>query len=476
MSLSSTLASKIEPIISNDEPVPSLPTKFEVIRKQKSLKKLFFSSSETSSIQEKRDGVDKKAKGLLSRAKSKPSLRIDVKASKEDVVPGIATASSSGQSDGFPDTPVSRSSDGIGQGHRGLSKRFSLSNMSTAFKKNSSAAGGGFAVPKVPELPEAYRRKKEPSADESALPLKYHGFPASPHLEGEVTTQEEDEQTSNGFAGQMASMSKHGAKGLMSLPIIHTNSHMDDAESDTSSAFDLDDELQHAELMQVSPRTRRNPGVSLQQFLGTAPAAKTRVEVVPNALRHSVKAIVLGPLLFPEGETLATVEETPCSGTSANDQQAPQAVQSASETSLESLSQSSSTSEPDPPPITPSFLISNPLSPPIEVLESNPSLSNDIIAVETPPTSSTRASSPRTRTFGSPDMFFHMFSSPRSSSRVVKPMPPVSVSPQPLPEREPQFSSLDGNLQLKSLHFDGLGLDFDELHWDGRAVVVGYEV
>ena len=474
MSLSSTPASEIEPFMSNDEPTPPPAIKVEVIRRQKSLKKLFFSHYDSASVQEKQDGTDKKPKGLLSRAKSKPSLRIDVKASKEDFVPGIATASSSGQSEGFPGTPVSRSSDGLGHGHRGLSKRFSLSNMSNAFKKKSPAAGEGLAVPKVPELPEAYRREKEAMEIEIALSVSYHVVPASPPLEGEIVPQEDDEPDTKGLATPEEPMPKYSVKGLMSPPIIHSAVHTHDAESETSSAFDFDDELEHAELMQVSPRTRRNPGVSLQQFLGQAPGRRIRVENVDNASRHSVEAIVLGSLLVPEAETPSTGGERSHSEVLAGGKQAPQAVPSSSEASLGSLSQSSYTSEPDAPPITPNILEANPLSPPIELTGLQlPTLSNDIIAVESPPTSSTRASSPKPRAFGSPDIFLHMFSSPRSSSRIVKPTPTPTASypTPPLPEWEVQFSSLSANMQLKSLHFDGLGLDFDGFSREGRHLI-----
>ncbi len=149
MSLTSTLAAQIEPIISHEEEVPPLPASLGVVRKQKSLKTFFFSASPPT---EKRVQVERRSKGPLSWAKSKPSLRIDFKAPKESPSPGLATASSSGQADGYPDTPTSRSSDG----GRGLSKRFSLSKMSAAFKKKPPGMAGLEIIPSVPELPEAY--------------------------------------------------------------------------------------------------------------------------------------------------------------------------------------------------------------------------------------------------------------------------------------------------------------------------------
>jgi len=62
--------------------------------------------------------------------------------------------------------------------------------------------------------------------------------------------------------------------------------------------------------MHISPRTRINPGVSLQEFLGTAPKPRVGVVVVRNTSRYSVEAIVMGPLFIPEGTELSTVDET----------------------------------------------------------------------------------------------------------------------------------------------------------------------
>ena len=448
MSLTFSLAAETEPVKYHDEDMPALPSSPLVIRKQKSLKKFFFPSTDELPIEEKRVEAEKKPKSLLSRARSKPSLRIDVEASNASPLSSLATASSSGQSDTFPDTPSSRSS----EFNRGLSKRFSLSNMSGAFKKKAPAGGGLGMVPKVPELPEAYRQEKEAKLKESAVPI-------SPVIGSTPLPADE---------GCRASTIREGHRVLMSPPIIRPAVRADDVESDTSSGFEFGDELQHADLMHVSPRTRRNPGVSLQKFLGTAPAPQVGVVVVPNMSRYSVQAIVVGPLLFPEGAEVPAVSEAADESPLSEDE-APGANRNGSDpdTSLESLSRSSSTSESDLAPITPNIPTPTGLSSPFELYDSPiPSRPIEITTTDTPPapSPSTRSSTPKNRAFGSPDILLRLLSSSRSSMGREKHTP----VPPPIPTGE-EYSSLSGDVQLKSLHFEGLGLDFDGFKWDSRV-------
>lgn len=167
----------------------------------------------------------------------------------------------------------------------------------------------------------------------------------------------------------------------MSPPIHPPNQYADDAESETSSVFGYDAEVPHAAFKHVSPRTRRNPGVSLQEFLGTAPAARVGVVVVPNTSRHSVEAIVMGPLLAAVEVQLSTVVELQ----PVDDKQA-QPVGSNSDSSHDSLSRSSSASEPDGQPITPHIPIPEGLASPVELRD--PRMPSPPL-VDTPETSST---------------------------------------------------------------------------------------
>lgn len=77
-----------------------------------------------------------------------------------------------------------------------------------------------------------------------------------------------------------------------------------------------------------------------------------------------------------------------------------QPVESDCDTSIESLSRFSTTSEPDAQPITPYIQLPIGLASPVQLYDSPVASSPH----ETPATTSTRTSTPRTGTFGSPDI------------------------------------------------------------------------
>jgi hypothetical protein len=52
---------------------------------------------------------------------------------------------------------------------------------------------------------------------------------------------------------------------------------------------------------------------------------------------------------------------------------------------------------------------------------------------------------------------------PRSTAHI--PIPPIPTEK----ERTHEFTSLSKEVQLKSLHFEGLGLDFDGFKWESRS-------
>lgn len=106
----------------------------------------------------------KKRMTLLSR-QSKPSLKVDIK--KVSTKEGLNSAS-------LLSTPVDLKGKGkekekeTGKGKEKeerprMVKRFSLSNMSSAFKK--MASGSTSPIPKVPDLPAIYRRKSDQDVD-----------------------------------------------------------------------------------------------------------------------------------------------------------------------------------------------------------------------------------------------------------------------------------------------------------------------
>ena len=642
MSLTSIPASKPAeeaPSIPSAQPGPNA----KVIRKHKSLKKFFFSSDnlakqeqepvppfdlrrvkekeaqrreeekpkhEKANNVEESEGVeqdgghekrdrpkdDKKREmnkrsslgGMLSRPKSKPSLRIDVKVSKHAEAPtsssaaeadastttpapltGSSTATSS-TSEPYPETPSSRSSfkskgkvgtpasESAG-GTRGLTKRFSLSNMSSAFKRSKK---DGVFVPQVPELPAAYKRDKagrSMSADSASTPtatvirdIKQSAVPLSPKLqESAIIDSPQTRPRSllspkNSPGSSVKALpdpepSSPGATSLHSVRSVSTAHTLnapgspthDDTSilSDTSSNFELETELNHAQLVLVSPRTRRNPAESLQDILGVAPVTRqsTIVKMDPVLSRRSVEAIVLGPLLMSPGEMAPLSEEDECGIT--HDPSDPDNVrrgsdslatsdhaghirsdsphQYDSESSLESLSRSSSTSDPlEHAPVTPSSADCGPtleLPPPLPPMGNalDVGLStvpfDDGVIVDTPsmhemyesPTSTIATSrrspeglfrflssghspktSPKTSVkelegaSKSNPKSTHVSAASRSSVKAVKSgAKAVTVSfplpPPPVPETK-EYSSFNNEVQLRSLHFDsGLGLDFE---------------
>ncbi|KAI9636413.1 uncharacterized protein MKK02DRAFT_45120 [Dioszegia hungarica] len=412
------------PSTSSAAPPPMPP-----LKRQKSLKKLFFSSNEAappmpsapdlpaSPRNVKRGSVDFRQevpeastskKGKLSRAKSKPSLRIEVKPAPfaglegGSSTPALGTASSSGYSEAYPTTPSSIAQPPKGPqsagGIRGLSKRFSLSNMSGAFRKKSSISGmiplpSEAEVPMVPQLPAVYRKtpaveskgkgkQREVEEEDTVAVAEYErqrrrSFelprePVSVPMAGVEEQSEADSADEYEFELPLAGPSRASSDighsdtvtnllGLSTLgtepfdildsdyefpptcpappPSSDGGAHDSYAPHSSSSAADpdtieaqtlaphdkrrdseassisscgsLDDDEQpsivHAQLMHVSPTTRRNPGVSLQEFLGMAPLPQTGVLIAtPKVRRRSVEGVIMGPLLIPDTPTTPT--------------------------------------------------------------------------------------------------------------------------------------------------------------------------
>ena len=128
------------------------PTQTPGLKKQKSLKQLLSfglsSPPPVPPLPPHLEGPSKKRMTLLSR-QSKPNLRVEVKSPKSNVN-GPTSAP-------LPDLKGKGKEREIEKPR--MVKRFSLSNMSSAFKK--MAGGGGSPIPKVPELPIMYRRKSD---------------------------------------------------------------------------------------------------------------------------------------------------------------------------------------------------------------------------------------------------------------------------------------------------------------------------
>ena len=355
-------------------PLPqiSLQKSEKVIRKHKSLKK-FFSSNHTpdkehdplpklDKLVKEREGpkfdtwlvkIDKELKeepvkprtgfGMLTRPKSKPSLRIDVKASREVPVSGPSTASSRGSepafiaaplsanstststSDPYPETPTLNSGKSRAKSQtpmagvntpKGLTKRFSLSNMSAAFKRSKKDT---VSIPQVPEVPLAYKKEKPKksmsdeaprTSDETKASIKESAVPLSPRSGGRVAGSPDTHRPllspppspAQNNVIKESNTPDQGAttRAPLSQSVPPSPKDTLSVVSDTSSAFELDAELNHAQLMLVSPRTRRNPAESLQDIMGTAPISRqSKIIKLDAALsRRSVETVILGPLLL----------------------------------------------------------------------------------------------------------------------------------------------------------------------------------
>jgi hypothetical protein len=132
------------------------PTQTPGLKKQKSLKQLLsFGLSSPPPVPPLPPHLAntaepaKKRMTLLSR-QSKPNLRVEVKSPKVNVN-GPTSAP-------LPDLKGKGKATEVDRPR--MVKRFSLSNMSSAFKK-MAGGGGSSPIPKVPELPIMYRRKSD---------------------------------------------------------------------------------------------------------------------------------------------------------------------------------------------------------------------------------------------------------------------------------------------------------------------------
>ncbi|WVR04619.1 hypothetical protein IAU60_001630 [Kwoniella sp. DSM 27419] len=367
MSLSAAFSSSGSLKNMNIPPLPPLPPKPPMIRKQKSLKMFFFSSTGVgeASNQDTAPPVptfvapkhaEPKPKKTLQKAKSKPSLKIDVKAAKpaepftgaSPITPALSTGQTAASSDtiGTPSiTPVSATGSSNSNvvppqpPSRGLSKRFSLSNMSQAFKRKSSMSNLSASavsshnsgtvetpIPMVPDLPAEYKRQKATKAKSTmkvtevcdreakasiataagtTVPAVYDGIARRSEslnrLQSLSTDDPKELPKQHGqrrpIAIQDPSRPLLPAVDLVparssSPSSISTNPSDDEGEGD--SELSEEQELVHAKLMQISPRTRRDPTASLQEFLASAPGQTGSVVIVPKGVRRSVEAVVIG--------------------------------------------------------------------------------------------------------------------------------------------------------------------------------------
>ncbi|WWC86905.1 uncharacterized protein L201_001784 [Kwoniella dendrophila CBS 6074] len=650
LSLSAAFSSSSSLKSSEVPPLPDLPSR-PPIRKQKSLKKFFFSSSTPPDIvmasssapplpdlplqernavsenvatkedKEKREDKPSKGKKILQRARSKPSLKIDVKVAKpsSSISPSPATpALSTGRTD-ISVSQVETPSSAPANQPRGLSKRFSLSNMSQAFKKKShstpvsATASSGSPIPMVPDLPEVYKKQKDIKGKvlESAVPISPRksktvdsadttneiltptGLPRRSDslkaIQSLTFTQEEEPTSQQPNLDETVSPSILTEEPQSLLPAFEVSSvstsatasgsrsrdrsdspdlsvksistiDIDDIDASTDIDGDLEDEqeLIHAQLMHVSPRTRRDPtqSISLQEFLSSPPGKTSNVVIVPTkGLRRSVEAVVVlgnpslynlqSPPFTSASEPIQEVEKEEEANSSieipdqhmilerrGSETESEETISTPMEDYTETFPSNPNQvleNDEEPTPKASSSRISQQTI--IQNVSANgngiedgnndfnfdlQSLPSDIVLVETPPQlpnvpCNTEVSTSTTQNTNTPNTLKNRFVSPEAllkrlhSSRKQQQHPTpyphhskkgsgsnstrnkdkdenkenthresmisfkdIPLPPLPISSELDQFSSLKREMQLRSLKFESLGLNFQE--WNERQL------
>nr|XP_019008487.1 uncharacterized protein I206_07046 [Kwoniella pini CBS 10737]OCF47268.1 hypothetical protein I206_07046 [Kwoniella pini CBS 10737] len=538
-------------------PLPDLPR--PPIRKQRSLKKFFFSSStppeaastsscappvpplplreRTAEIQNIDSQVEQdkilKSKKVMKRARSKPSLKIDVKGSKSSSsaeVSPVTPALSTDKTDisAIMDTPSAPAP------LRGLSKRFSLSNMSQAFKKRShstpvSATSSTSPIPLVPDIPEAYKKEKYATGSSAKQPV-----PPSPRKAETIDTNKNQES----ILSTSVPRRSESLKAIQSLTFLsdEIDKPSDSATEETSystmivdepqsllpafevpetsittidsptdgrvstsersiisiSTVDIDDidgdiedehEVIHAQLMHISPRTRRDPtqSLSLQEFLASPPGKPANVVIVPtHGLRRSVEAVFVldNPMLLnlqspPSNDPHQEIDEDESSTVQSVDTrrqskvierrgsetESEEEISTPLEAGIEIFPNQQEEEDEEPTPKASSYRISQNQIASIRRTSLENGEQESLLRLDSLPKALLkRLHSTRKQHQSTP---YHSKKNSKSSDKNSTVLSKEIPLP-PLPIDEMEFSSLKREMQLRSLKFESLGLNFQD--------------
>jgi hypothetical protein len=423
-----------------------------------------------------------------------------------------------------------------------MTKRFSLSNMSSALKKMAHGGGAG-VVPKVPDLPEIYRRRREEETRRGSeeIPLD---SPGVEEVTGEEETGSSKEVTrKNGTLDEALEIkptlatTSTGVSDRTIVPIprlARTESFSSLSSTATTAAHE------QQTLISVSPRTQREPSasLSLQNLISRGPAAEVVIVIqltqrAMHARQQSLEAtIVLNstpppPLprsrLMEREDSLGSISRS-SSGSGSGERSSneshmlktPMVVPVAS-MSLDEIRRHVPISQPRiggfmdsqvelelPRPSIGQSTAS--ASGSTESFHTLPSLGSEMIVVDSPTytlastssgasastsvngkrskpaSSSSKASTPKARSLvrmiTSHGRRHHQSNStstvkasPPSRPRTGKSTPAPSLPPpskSASPPRPKGFDTLTQVVQLKSLHFEELDLDFSKLDWMQR--------
>ena len=524
MSLTSILASKsalpsdislppVPPL-----PAPPVPPKTVVppnesdrirLKKQKSLKNFFFAgtsgwSESSASVSEgkRRKSDETESSGESASTSSSKMKRKDKAASSNEV-----------------------------REEGSLRKRFSLSNMSQAFKKRSLGPGSGGAVPKVPDLPAEFKKVDKASvvgkAKSKTVPdvLDPPEIATIDSLPAQHNTTATDFGVSGFARGSTPPLLVCSVGGMEFSPVVQSPTSIDppvlpdldmdiDAESDASSLFSLDDvelgsaspptqqQTRRATIMRVVPRYPI--GFDLQEMMGMSTVSLPSHRVgglddSPDSPISMGPLLPRRPLLALDVESAAATSSSDSSSSPSEEQcQTPESDEWHSAESRPSSETDTSSSQPHTPleeAPTQHLLPAIPLPDIDPVDDSNtkitetnilmsPSLSLTLHdpsegAQDLSPVSRV-ASIPKSR-FSSPEGILRMMASPRSNRSsfsnasvrtVLRNSTPPSLNDIPVPAIPDtrEYNSLMSAVQLRSLKFDALGLDFEAFGGRKQAV------
>jgi hypothetical protein len=517
--------------IASDLPAPGPATPATALRKQKSLKQLlsFGYSSPPPPVPAlppalvQQGEPSQKRMTILSR-QSKPNLRVDIKSSKAKIENGPISAP-------LPVTDVEREKEERPR----MVKRFSLSNMSSAFKKMAghSNTHGTTPVPKVPDLPAMYRRKSDQDVEQVA----------DVDMEERPRRRSEDDMSFRGVGSPivrvespicplditMLSASASPPTVPLALPLTPAPTVPTVLEpaallsqpiktrvarsSSFSSLYSIATTASHEQqtLLHISPRTQRDPSASLQGFITQVQVHSTEViiERPTHSRQRSLEATVVlsmtppAPLprsrLMEREDSLGNLSRS--SHGSHRSSQESQTLKTPVTMPVASMSLDEIRRHiPIAPPRTTTIeTVSAMRSEGSGSFKSLPSLGSEMIVINSPTSTlgstSTGSGTASASGSGSGSRTGSRASTPKARSLVRMITSPrrrhsrnTSISqskdsgkgkgkgkakredlstPPPIPtSNSVKFDSLKQGIQLESLHFDSLDIDFSNLDWD----------
>jgi len=468
----------------------------------------------------------KKRMTLLSR-QSKPNLKVEVKAPEFDEagpasaplpILGIKGRSKEQEREKDMERPK-------------MVKRFSLSNMSSAFKKMAGGGGGNSPVPKVPELPAMYRRKSDQDVEQdksdevederprrrsddlsfraigspinysldtptigSPIVLGHISPPALSHLPGSTGASVSKIAGPSTVVDTLPYTIPSGAAGLLSQPVKPRLAR----STSFSSVSSVATSLQHAEpheqqtLIAISPRTQRDPSASLQDYL-TKVQSEVPITRNTHIRQQSLEAtIVLSspppPLprhrLMEREDSLGSLSSSHrSSGESQGERLKTPLVMPVASMSLDEIRRHI----PIAPPRTAVVVMTMDETIGMgseDSFKTLPSLGSGMVVVNSPTstlastsTASASATGSRNSRTSTPKArsLVRMITSPRRRQSKGKGKKKEEVAkmtiatPPPIPQSNSvKFDSMKQSIKLESLHFEALNLDFSNLDWDAE--------